>query len=63
MGSIYHHYIGHFFYIFFAANAPYSVLMGDFLTTDFQFLSSARMGKLPLWGFLPINRRLVGAKL
>ena len=27
-------------------NALYSVLMGDLLTTDFQFLSSARMGKL-----------------
>ena len=45
--SIYHHHIGHFFHIFFATNAPYSVLMGDFLTADFHFLSSARMGKLP----------------
>ena len=51
------------FYIFFAVNASYSVLMGDFLTADFQFLSLARMGKLPPWGFLPINGRLVGAKL
>ena len=24
--------------------------MGDFLTADFQFLSSARIGKLPPWG-------------
>ena len=63
MSSIYHRHIGHFFYIFFATNAPYSVLMGDFLTTDIQFLSSARMGKLTPWGFLPINGRLVGPKL
>ena len=51
------------FDIFFATNAPYSVLMGDFLTADFQFLSSARMGKLPPWDFLPIDGRLVGEKL
>ena len=38
-------------------------LMGDFFTTDFQFLSSARMGKPPLQGFLLIDGRLVGAKL
>ena len=56
ISSIYQH---HIFYILFATNAPYLVLMGDFLTTDFQFLSSARMGKLPPWGFLPINGRLV----
>ena len=29
--------------------------MDDFVTTDFQFLFSARMGKLPPWGFLPIE--------
>ena len=46
-----------------ATNAPYTVLVGDFMTADFQFLSSARMGKLSPWGFLPINGRLVGAKL
>ena len=34
--------------------------MGDFMTADFQFLSSARMGKLSPWGFLPIDGRLVG---
>ena len=46
-----------------ATNAPYSVLMGNFMTADFQFLSLARMGKLFPWGFLPIDGRLVGAKL
>ena len=51
------------FYIFFAANAPYSVFMGDFLTADVQFLSSARINKLHPWAFLPIDGRLVGTKL
>ena len=34
------------FYIF-LLEIPYSVLMRDLLTTDSQFLSSARMCKLP----------------
>ena len=45
--SIYHRYIGHFLH-FLLGNTLYSVvLMGDLLTADFQFMSLARMGKLP----------------
>ena len=44
--SIYHRYIGHVLH-FLAVNAPYSVLMGDLLNADFQFLSLARVGTLP----------------